>query len=241
MGLKTASTAFSKSDVEVEGLDIFVVCGILSHHEFSIASSFISLIDRGPTMKCSIQAVRLWITVMAGCIALGGCGGGGSSSGDSAADTATASGVKAASATGELTASQPGELLDTVKALIAERAKAGQGSGDGVPIDFLRMPVVSANLAATAVADSAAAPPKFSGSTIQEAAVDEDDLIKTDGNMIYSIAYRYNKTRATRSKPSCRPTNVDPMASPTRRPHSNCPKAMPLQESTWLRPSNELR
>ena len=80
-----------------------------------------------------------------------------------------------------LAASQPGELLAYVKTKLADRQLQRSLVPDaifltGVPIELAVSP------AAAASPDAAR-----SGTTVQEAGVDEDDLIKTDGNVIYTL------------------------------------------------------
>ncbi len=105
-----------------------------------------------------------WPLVTGLVLLLGGCGGGGGGSTDGP--------PLQGSGKGELQAvSQPGELVDKVKALLVERQT----------LNFTAVP-----LAAEITGVPANPAPAFSSTTRQEDAVDEDDLIKTDGQFIYS-------------------------------------------------------
>ena len=91
-----------------------------------------------------------------------------------------------------LAASQPGELLAYVKTKLADRQLQRSLVPDaifltGVPIELAVSP------AAAASPDAAR-----SGTTVQEAGVDEDDLIKTDGNV------RSRKSRVLSTKNAVR-------------------------------------
>jgi hypothetical protein len=99
-----------------------------------------------------------------------GCGGGGGDSADEAPPRAQA-----------LSASRPGELLAYVKARLRARAelrqaRPGLALSGGAPLPPL---VVSA--------EASDAPVLRSATTVQEAGVDEDDLIKTDGALVYTL------------------------------------------------------
>jgi hypothetical protein len=97
-----------------------------------------------------------------------GCGGGGASSAPAAANDAA------------LQASQPGELLKQVQSLLrardAERQTAPDVPVDGIPVPGAALPV-----------SAAGAPVSFSNTTVQEAGVDEEDLLKTDGTSVYAL------------------------------------------------------
>ncbi|MBV9890076.1 MAG: beta-propeller domain-containing protein, partial [Rhizobacter sp.] len=97
-----------------------------------------------------------------------GCGGGSTSSAPAAANDAA------------LQASQPGDLLKQVQSLLrardAERQAEPQVSLDGIPPPGAELPVSATG---TAVATS--------NTTVQEAGVDEEDLLKTDGTSVYAI------------------------------------------------------
>lgn len=110
-----------------------------------------------------LLAGALLVLLLAGC---GGAGGGG----DAPPQRAQA-----------LTASQPGELLAYVKTRLRTRAtlrEAQPGIGFG-PVPALPPVLVSA--------DGAGAPVLRSGTTLQEPGVDEDDLMKTDGRLLYTL------------------------------------------------------
>lgn len=92
-----------------------------------------------------------------------------SSCGGSAVD-APAEGQRA----GALAASKPGELLAYVKDKLRERAR-----------EPIRLAVPGIGLAGS---DPSPGLVPRSGTTVQEVGIDEDDLIKTDGERIYTIA-----------------------------------------------------
>ncbi len=96
---------------------------------------------------------------------LGGCGGGG------AQDAPTPINQKPE----QLKASQPGELLAQVKKLIKD---APQGVPGGIAFGAGGAPTASPGPSS----DSAR-----SNTTVQEAGVDEEDLIKTDGTQLYTL------------------------------------------------------
>lgn len=110
-----------------------------------------------------------WVGVGLVCGALAACGGGG----DSAPPAET--GNDAA-----LTASQPGELLSYAKA----KLRARQAQRLATP-DVLLSPGAAPGLAATASPTGDAV--LRSGTTVQEPGVDEEDLIKSDGSVIYTL------------------------------------------------------
>lgn len=102
--------------------------------------------------------------------AVAGCGGGGgAASGPVVPPTETA-----------LAASGPGELLAHVKGLLRTR-DARRLAQPGMAIDNLGPPGL-----ALAV-NAAGSPVAFSNTTVQEAGVDEEDLIKSDGSSVYAL------------------------------------------------------
>jgi len=98
--------------------------------------------------------------------------GGGSSPSDPAAAAATKSTA--------LAASRPGELLAYVKSLLvardAQRQLTPGASLDGTPVPGAALPVSAAGAAVS-----------YSNTTVQEAGVDEEDLLKTDGTSVYAL------------------------------------------------------
>ncbi len=106
------------------------------------------------------------------------CGGGGGASSSSAPAEQT----KPEQA--ELTASTPGELLEYVKTKI----KQGGAQAGNVTTTAVNSTGIPAPVAAAAGGDSAAT---FSGTRLQELGVDEDDLVKTDGTMLYALTKSY--------------------------------------------------
>ena len=83
-----------------------------------------------------------------------------------------------------LAASRPGELLAHVKGLLRTR-DARRLAQPGVAIDSLGAPGL-----ALAV-NAAGSPVAFSNTTVQEAGVDEEDLIKSDGSTVYALDTTY--------------------------------------------------
>jgi uncharacterized secreted protein with C-terminal beta-propeller domain len=106
------------------------------------------------------------------------CGGGGSAE-SAASDTPPANTAKPQAH--ELKASESGELLSYVKTKIKE------GAAD---INILWGDTLVGTTMATTAA-SANAAPAFSGTRLQELGVDEADLVKTDGKMIYALTSTY--------------------------------------------------
>jgi len=118
------------------------------------------------------SALALMASLVTAATLLAGCGGGGSNAGPPPAPAPE----------GALAGSAPGELLAYVKARLAERevqrrTNPGISFGDtaGAPIWL-------------ATVTTAAGTAERSGTTVQEAGVDEDDLIKSDGNLIATLA-----------------------------------------------------
>lgn len=81
-----------------------------------------------------------------------------------------------------LAASGPGELVDQVRALLVRREAQRQNNPGSVAIGA----VAGAPSPALAVG-SGGTPVAHSNTNVQEAAVDEEDLIKTDGTSIYAL------------------------------------------------------
>ncbi len=98
------------------------------------------------------------------------CGGGGGSSPTPAASTKETA----------LAASRPGELLDYVKSLLlardAQRQLTPGAALDGSPAPGAALPVTATGSAVS-----------YSNTTVQEAGVDEEDLLKTDGTSVYAL------------------------------------------------------
>lgn len=103
-------------------------------------------------------------------LVLSACGGGG---GSAPADPAPPT-------TQGLATAQPGELLDYIKTRLAARGPQAAGLGVGVGGD---MPAWLDG----AVTATSSGTVSRSGTLVQEAGVDEDDLIKTDGSRIYTL------------------------------------------------------
>lgn len=109
-----------------------------------------------------------WMTA-----ALVACGGGGGGSPPQQPADGTRS-------EGALAASQPGELLAYMKGKLAERQAQRQATPD-----VLFITGIATTAAAPTAGDNTGA---RSGTVVQEAGVDEDDTIKTDGNVFWTLA-----------------------------------------------------
>jgi uncharacterized secreted protein with C-terminal beta-propeller domain len=128
---------------------------------------------------CRQAAFSLLLALGVG-LGLAGCGGGG--------DSALPSPVVPTADTSEknLTASASGELLNYVKERLRAQPILENFSSTSGPRPIAQTTSASASPAATAPDAT------FSGTTLQEVGVDEDDLIKTDGNFIYTLGYSAN-------------------------------------------------
>lgn len=113
------------------------------------------------------------ITVALMTAVLVACGGGGGSA--SPAPQQPADGARE----GALSASRPGELLAYVKARLAERLAQRQATPD-----VMFVTGIAATTSAPTVGEDTGS---RSGTVVQEAGVDEDDTIKTDGNVIWTL------------------------------------------------------
>jgi hypothetical protein len=79
-----------------------------------------------------------------------------------------------------LAASRPGELLGYVKSLLLARDAQRQLT-PGAALDGLPAPGAALAVSATGAAVS------YSNTTVQEQGIDEEDLLKTDGNSVYAL------------------------------------------------------
>ena len=122
-------------------------------------------------------------------VACGG-GGGGAGGGASGPTTPTEPVVVAAA---ELTASTPGELLGYVKTKIKQSAaQAGNSGSFGATASLgAAAPVAAPAPAAAPAASGVDGAASFSGTRLQELGVDEDDVVKTDGTMLYALTKSY--------------------------------------------------
>lgn len=123
-------------------------------------------IEPNPSRKhhCASLALLTLVALLATA-----CGGGSSSPDPSASTKGTA-----------LAASRPGELLDYVKSLLLARDAQRQLT-PGTALDGFPAPG-----AALAVSQTGAAV-WYSNTTVQEAGIDEEDLLKTDGSSVYAL------------------------------------------------------
>ncbi|MGA8513664.1 MAG: beta-propeller domain-containing protein, partial [Burkholderiaceae bacterium] len=107
------------------------------------------------------------------------------------------SGVSAAPKTvgADLAASTSGQLLSYVKSKIkesnAQSLTLAVPQAGGVGVSTTSTPTTAAAPA------SAANPSAFAGTQLQELGVEEDDLVKTDGNMLYALSLPYWSGTAT--------------------------------------------
>lgn len=139
-----------------------------------------------PDLRSTVRRCHLPVSLVAalGACLLVACGGGGGSSPI----------LEQPAARPEvLNASQPGELLAFMKERIQKRWAAGMSSGSG---GFVTVDLVVSTTSAGPAGNSA--PTSFSSTTVQEAGVDEDDLMKTDGSLIYSLAPPLGATASSR-------------------------------------------
>ena len=104
-------------------------------------------------------------------LTLAGCGGSGSASVDAQAGAANEQ---------ALAASQPGDLVRYVQGKLRERDTQALSTPN---LNLLRTPGTVLSLAPTAAAPT----PARSGTTLQEAGVDEPDLLQSQGNHFYSL------------------------------------------------------
>jgi Beta propeller domain len=107
---------------------------------------------------------------------LAGCGGG---SGGSAGDPGTRPGPVVRKTEPTLAASAPGELVAYAKSKIKQSAAQGTANDSFDVMVAVASPVAAAN---------AASPVAFAGTRLQEGGIDEDDLVKTDGTMLYALS-----------------------------------------------------
>ncbi len=115
-----------------------------------------------------LAAARLAACVAA--ILLGACGGGGGSTPPPPVNTNASA----------IAASLPGELLATVKSTLAARQALGLSNN---AITFSPDLVAGVALATTSSGEAVAR----SNTTVQEAGVDEEDLLKSDGDLILAL------------------------------------------------------
>jgi uncharacterized secreted protein with C-terminal beta-propeller domain len=134
----------------------------------------------------AVAAAVLIGAVMVGLPSGGGGGGGG---------TGLGGGGAAFALTGPL---KPFDTCDTVlqyfreqaPEYLIERARGGDitTDGAGAPVRRTGLPAQSRDSSPSAGADSADTPPVYSKTNVQEAGVDEPDIVKTDGNRIVAVA-----------------------------------------------------
>jgi hypothetical protein len=131
-------------------------------------------------------AAALSVALLAGM--LGACGGGGSSASQPLDNGGGGSGNPST-----LAASRPGDLLALVRATLQAR-QAQRESTPGVALDAVAAPALGL------VTTASGTPVAKSNTTVQESGVDEDDLLKSDGEMVYALDPQ-GRTAAGVSKP----------------------------------------
>ena len=137
-------------------------------------------------MSCTLQASRL--AALIAVLFLAACGGG-SGGGGAVAPPATAEPVSAVA----LQASKPGELLGYVQNRLSLQIDQGlTRNGDGaVTLTGAVLPGAPTATTASVTPSGGSAPdttlPSFSSTTLQEGGVDESDILKTDGNRLFSM------------------------------------------------------
>jgi hypothetical protein len=130
------------------------------------------------SQRSLVRWIALWMVALGlGLMltALPGCGGGGGAPVDGGG------GVPPPVADGALRAAQPGELAAYFKDRLQERAE--QGYNAPAHLDFSAAPPQAAGTSGGGVL--------FAGAPQQEQGVDEDDLLKTDGTMLYTVQPSY--------------------------------------------------
>ncbi len=139
------------------------------------------------TMKeARARAWALWrgrsaLVVGAVALVMAGCGGGGGTSVEEPEP------IVAQPGEGALAASSPGELMDFIRTKLQDRnAQQRVVSGDVFFGGVLVTTSESAD-ANGAIGAAAATSVERSGTTVQEQGVDEADLLKTDGDFLYSL------------------------------------------------------
>ena len=137
-------------------------------------------------MSCTLQASRL--AALIAVLFLAACGGG-SGGGGAVAPPATAEPVSAVA----LQASKPGELLGYVQNRLSLQIDQGlTRNGDGaVTLTGAVLPGAPTATTASVTPSGGSALdttlPSFSSTTLQEGGVDESDILKTDGNRLFSM------------------------------------------------------
>jgi uncharacterized secreted protein with C-terminal beta-propeller domain len=126
------------------------------------------------TVRRGIQSLACAVVAAS----LSACGGGGS---PGANPTVTVIAEK------DLAASQPGELLNYVQAKLKEQLKANSSGGTAITNGGPIAALAQASPSPTASSTNDSSTTGFSVSTLQEVGVDEDDLMKTDGTMLYGM------------------------------------------------------
>lgn len=147
-----------------------------------MATSQTSLCPRAATLR---RAVALFAGAGLA-VLLAGCGGGsvgGAAVGGTGGDPPVVINPPVDNTSPILAASSPGDLLGYVKNKIKTAAvPESLPTAGGVVLAGVPAPAPVA-----ASASTSGAPPAFSGTRLQEQGVDEDDLVKTDGTMLYAL------------------------------------------------------
>lgn len=124
--------------------------------------------------QMSTRPLAAFAACVSAALLLASCGGGGGGGGGAIIDTTPAAALPEA-----LRAAQPGELVAYYKSRLVER-------GTRVPTQQVPVPSAPGAIVTGSLAEGG-----FSGTQLQEAGVDEDDLLKTDGRFIYALHPAY--------------------------------------------------
>jgi uncharacterized secreted protein with C-terminal beta-propeller domain len=143
-----------------------------------------------PHDKHAARRIASLFTVLVYCLGIAACGGGGAaSSGPVVVDPILVVDPDPATTSPVLAASGAGDLLSYVKTKIQQAASSPNtvndvASGPVTTASPVASPAPAANAPASGGTSS---PTAFAGTRLQEQGVDEDDLVKTDGTMLYAL------------------------------------------------------
>ena len=138
-------------------------------------------------MSCTSTPTRL--AALIALLALAACGGGSGGSVVTAPNPAEPQSPIAPVSPAALLASQPGALLAYVQNRLNLQIDHGLAQNGEGAVMFTGAVLAAVSTAATpsGVQSGDAAPPAFSSTTLQEGGVDESDILKTDGNRLFSM------------------------------------------------------
>jgi Beta propeller domain len=115
--------------------------------------------------------LRAWALAWSTVAGLAACGGG----------SEGGSGGNGPTGTAELVPARSGDVVAYVK------ARSGAWSSSGAPTDAVAVPVSAGTGSSGSSESNSVAPAATSGTQVQERGVDEDDLLKAEGNRLYSL------------------------------------------------------